>query len=73
MRNSLEYWTVAAPSWGPLALYVADIDCLRWLKIDWMNGSGGRAALRWLVMSLVHSRRCRDIVVGTDERFLTRT
>jgi hypothetical protein len=56
----------------PLALYVADIDCLGWLKVDWKNDSRGRAALRWLVMSLVHSRGCRDIVVETDERFLAR-
>jgi hypothetical protein len=57
---------------GPLAVCVADIDCLRWLKVDWRNDSKGRAGLRWLVMSLVQSRGCRDIVVEADEMFLTR-
>jgi hypothetical protein len=43
MCSSLEYWVVVTPSWGLLALYTTDIDCLGRLKIDYGNGS--RAAL----------------------------
>jgi hypothetical protein len=43
MCSLLEYWAVVTPSWGPLALYTTDTDCLRRLKIDYKNGS--RAAL----------------------------
>src|SRR4051812_43023800 len=71
MCSSLEYWAVATPSWGPSALYVTHIDCLGRLKIDYKNGSRA-TLLRWLVKLRVRSRRCKNIVVETDERFVTR-